>query len=140
MFRRRCAKCSRINCSKRATRRHLENLLELAEKRSRPHAKRSAGIFRCGEMYFKSLSAALHLWNDKYNRNLINAFRELQDEGVLEIITCGATHGFLPLISTAEAKRAQIEIAVKNYQKHFHRKPRGIWLPECAYEPGSKIF
>jgi 1,4-alpha-glucan branching enzyme len=50
-------------------------------------------------MYVENLTAALDLWNVKYERNLINAFRQLQEEGVLEIITCGATHGFLPLIS-----------------------------------------
>ncbi|MBK7708664.1 MAG: hypothetical protein IPJ30_23615 [Acidobacteria bacterium] len=85
-------------------------------------------------MYVDTLSASLGLWNDRYGRNLINAFRELQDEGVLEIITCCATHGFLPLISTQESRRAQIQIAVTNYQKHFKRKPRSIWLAECAYE------
>jgi 1,4-alpha-glucan branching enzyme len=36
----------------------------------------------------------------------------------------------------AESRRAQIEVAVANYKKHFGRQPRGIWLPECAYEPG----
>ena len=46
-------------------------------------------------MYVENLSMSLALWNDRYKRNLVNAFRELQDEGVLEIITCGATHGFL---------------------------------------------
>jgi 1,4-alpha-glucan branching enzyme len=114
--------------------RHLENLLELAQKEVARTRKEAPEFFDAAEMYLKNLSAALHLWNDKYNRNLINAFRELQNEGVLEIITCGATHGFLPLISTPEARRAQIEVAVRNYQKHFGRKPRGIWLPECAYE------
>jgi 1,4-alpha-glucan branching enzyme len=88
------------------------------------------------KMYVDNLSISLMLWNDKYKKNLINAFRQLQEEGVLEIITCGATHGFLPLISTEESRRAQIQIAVKNYRKHFGRQPRGIWLPECAYEPG----
>ena len=87
-------------------------------------------------MYADTLGAAWRLWNERYGRNLVRAFRELQEEGVVEIITCGATHGFLPLISTPEAKRAQISIAVSNYRKHFGRKPRGIWLPECAYEPG----
>jgi 1,4-alpha-glucan branching enzyme len=87
-------------------------------------------------MYADNLSTALSLWNDRYRRDLVRAFRDLQDEGVFEIITCGATHGFLPLISTEEARRAQIEVAVKNYKMHFGRQPRGIWLPECAYEPG----
>jgi 1,4-alpha-glucan branching enzyme len=81
-------------------------------------------------------AASLDLWNNRYKRNLVSAFRELQEEGVVEIITCGATHGFLPLISTPEARRAQVQIAVENYGKHFGRQPRGIWLPECAYEPG----
>jgi 1,4-alpha-glucan branching enzyme len=59
---------------------------------------------------------------------------------VLEIITCGATHGFLPLISTEESRRAQVEVAVANYKKHFGRQPRGIWLPECAYESGVEVL
>src|SRR5437868_1618741 len=116
--------------------RHLENLLALTQKeveRTRREAPEFQAVTR---MYNESLSAALALWNDRYDRNLVRAFRELQDEGVLEIITCGATHGFLPLISTPEAKRAQVSVAVANYRKHFGRKPRGIWLPECAYEPG----
>ena len=116
--------------------RHLENLLELARKEVVRTQKEAPEFYEVAQMYVNNLSASLKLWNEKYNRNLINAFRELQEEGVLEIITCGATHGFLPLISTPEARRAQVEIAVANYKKHFGRQPRGIWLPECAYEPG----
>jgi 1,4-alpha-glucan branching enzyme len=115
--------------------RHLEKLFELAQKEVERVKREEPQFLAVAQMYVETLGASLHLWNDKYNRNLINAFRQLQEEGVLEIITCGATHGFLPLISTPEARRAQIQIAVKNYQKHFGRNPRGIWLPECAYEP-----
>jgi 1,4-alpha-glucan branching enzyme len=32
--------------------------------------------------------------------------------------------------------RAQVEIGCRNYEKHFGRRPQGIWLPECAYAPG----
>jgi len=116
--------------------RHLENLLALAEKELERTVRESHDFVDAAKMYVDSLSASLDLWNNRYKRNLINAFRELQEEGVLEIITCGATHGFLPLISTPVARRAQIQVAVANYEKHFGRKPRGIWLPECAYEPG----
>ncbi len=116
--------------------RHLENLTELARKEVERTRADEPQFYDAAKMYFVSLSAAFVLWNEKYDRNLINAFRELQTEGVLEIITCGATHGFLPLISTLEAKRAQIAVAVANYRKHFGANPRGIWLPECAYEPG----
>ncbi len=116
--------------------RHLENLLELARKEVERTQKDAHEFSDVAQMYVRNLSASLDLWNNKYQRNLINAFRHLQEEGVLEIITCGATHGFLPLISTPESRRAQIQIAVNNYKKHFGRQPRGIWLPECAYEHG----
>ena len=53
---------------------------------------------------------------------------------MLEIITCAATHGFLPLMENfPEAVRAQIFIARDHYRETFGRDPRGIWLPECAY-------
>ena len=116
--------------------RHLENLIELANKEVHRTEREAHDFAPVAKMYAENLTASLGLWNDRYKRNLINAFRELQDEGVFEIITCGATHGFLPLISTREARRAQIQVAVQNYRKHFGRQPRGIWLPECAYENG----
>ena len=116
--------------------RHLENLYELAKKELERVSREEPQFYDAVKMYVDNLGSSLNLWNNKYQRNLINAFRQLQEEGVLEIITCGATHGFLPLISTEEARRAQIRVAVKNYRKHFGRQPRGIWLPECAYEPG----
>lgn len=116
--------------------RHLDNLIDLAEKERDRVAREAPDFLEAAEMYDKNLKAARVLWNDVYDRNLINAFRRLQDDGVLEIITCCATHGFLPLISTLESRRAQVEIAVRNYEKHFGRRPRGIWLAECAYESG----
>jgi 1,4-alpha-glucan branching enzyme len=120
--------------------RHLENLLALSEKEVARTSRSAREFMPAARMYRENLSAALRLWTDTYDRNIVRAFRQLQDEGVLEIITCGATHGFLPLISTEEARRAQVEIAVANYQKHFGRRPRGIWLPECAYEPGLETY
>ena len=116
--------------------RHLENLLELARKELQRTLAETQEFRDVAQMYVDNLTSSLHLWNDRYGRNLINAFRELQDEGVIEIITCCATHGFMPLISTQESRRAQVRIAVDNYKKHFGRQPRGIWLAECAYEPG----
>ncbi len=116
--------------------RHLENLIELARKEFERVKREDADFYDVVEMYVKTLEKSLDVWNNKYKRNLINAFRELQDKGVLEIITCGATHGFLPLISTYESRKAQVQVAVQNYRKHFGRQPRGIWLPECAYEEG----
>ncbi len=71
----------------------------------------------------------------KYDRDLIGAFRKLQDEGCLDIITCGATHGYFPLLGLDSSIQAQVKMAVRTHQKYFGKKPRGIWLPECAYRP-----
>jgi 1,4-alpha-glucan branching enzyme len=74
---------------------------------------------------------------NRYHQDLTGAFRGFQDQGSLEIITCGATHGFLPLLGVVpSAARAQVRVAVDSYRQAFGRDPRGIWLPECAYAPG----
>lgn len=72
-------------------------------------------------------------YTDKFNKDILGAFRILQDNNHIEIITCGATHGYFPLLATESSIRFQIKVAVENYTKHFGRKPKGIWLPECAY-------
>ncbi|HNB72097.1 MAG TPA: DUF1957 domain-containing protein [Acidobacteriota bacterium] len=113
---------------------HLAKLIELTTK----EVERTAGteFENAARAHHEHFSGVQDLYENLYQRDLIRAFRELQDAGVLEIITCGATHGFLPLMYRREARRAQIQVAVRNYEKHFGRRPLGIWLPECAYQPG----
>ncbi len=67
---------------------------------------------------------------------LLGAFRRRRETGQLEIITCTATHGFLPLMSNDSARRAQLRVGVQAYTEVFGAAPRGIWLAECAYRPG----
>ena len=69
-------------------------------------------------------------------RDIPGAFRRLQDGGHIEIMTCAATHGYLPLLGEDTAVQAQVKLGVATYRKHYGRAPRGIWLPECAYRPG----
>ncbi|MDI6791296.1 MAG: DUF1957 domain-containing protein [bacterium] len=75
-------------------------------------------------------------FKEKYGADLVGAFKKLQDEGHIEIITCAATHGYLPLLSQDVSVQAQIKHGVANYTRHYECSPRGIWLPECAYRPG----
>ncbi|MHB0912570.1 MAG: glycoside hydrolase family 57 protein [Armatimonadota bacterium] len=74
----------------------------------------------------------------RYRRSILGAWRELQDAGHVEIITSSATHGYSPLLLTDESLRAQVEQGVRTYELHFGRKPRGYWLPECAYRPAGE--
>jgi 1,4-alpha-glucan branching enzyme len=113
----------------------LDNLCELSEKevertRKDPQVGPLAWYYREHHHHLR------RLFHDRYHRDLVSAFRRLQDASVLEIITCGATHGFLPLMVHPEAVRAQIQVACAHYRMHFGRDPRGIWLPECGYAPG----
>ncbi|HIE12085.1 MAG TPA: DUF1957 domain-containing protein, partial [Desulfotomaculum sp.] len=76
-----------------------------------------------------------------YGGNIVNAFKNFQEAGALEIITCTATHGYLPLLYlNPAAVHAQIEVAVNLYRKQFGHNPAGFWLPECAYAPGIDRF
>lgn len=72
---------------------------------------------------------------DRLNQDIVGEFKSLQSDGLVEIISCGATHGYYPLLSKDESLQVQTKAAVKNYEKHFSQKPKGIWLPECAYRP-----
>jgi 1,4-alpha-glucan branching enzyme len=71
------------------------------------------------------------------NGDIIGAFRRFNDAGIIEIITCAATHGYLPLLGTDESVRAQIRTAVQTHIRHLGSHPRGIWIPECGYRPAG---
>jgi len=116
---------------------HLSSLLELASKEV-DRTRWMPEFHDTALMYHEKLSKARSIFCDQYGRNLVTAFRKFQDLGNLEVITCCATHGYLPLMEIYRpAVRAQIEMAVIDYERHFGRKPRGIWLAECAFNPGD---
>ncbi|KEO83010.1 1,4-alpha-glucan branching protein domain-containing protein [Tumebacillus flagellatus] len=113
---------------------HITKLIELAEKEV---LRTEAQDPQFNGLAFKYLNrfTTLREFYLRYHGNLITAFRELQDLGKLEIITCAATHAFLPNVMTEEAIRAQLQTAVDLHTRHFGRAPQGIWLPECGYVP-----
>ncbi|HEY6414246.1 MAG TPA: 1,4-alpha-glucan branching protein domain-containing protein [Edaphobacter sp.] len=77
---------------------------------------------------------------DEFNAldgNIIKAFRHFNDIGLIEIITCGATHGYMPLLGTDESVRAQVRTAVSTHIRHIGKHPKGIWAPECGYRPAG---
>lgn len=119
---------------------YLEKHIELCEK----EVTRTTYDSRLNELskyYLDRYSNDLHLFRDIYKCNLIKQFKHFQDIGVLEIITCGATHGFFPILYVNEnTVKAQIGVGVETYKKYFGRPPRGIWLPECGYVPQADKY
>lgn len=71
------------------------------------------------------------------NGRIIDGFRRFQDSGAIEILTSGATHGYMPLLGTDESVRAQVRTALAAHVRHLGRPPRGIWVPECGYRPAG---
>lgn len=114
-------------------RQRTARLLELAELEVR--AKEHTPFAATAVMYRDHLRFCLQQF-ERFGGNLINWVRLLRDLGVVEPITCTATHGFLPLMYTHEARQAQVEVAVQSHVKHFGEQPRGIWLAECGFIPG----
>lgn len=116
---------------------HITKLIELAEKEC-TRTKNDPTFHHLAQMYLNFFIDASRTYHDKYQRNLLKAFKYFQDIGCLEIITCGATHGYFPLLGVKrEIIRAQVGVAVDHYTKNMGRKPKGIWLPECAFNPGD---
>ena len=70
--------------------------------------------------------------------DIVGGFRAFHEKGAIEIITCAATHGYLPLLGTDESVRAQVRVAVETHRRHIGQKPRGMWAPECGYRPAGR--
>lgn len=70
-------------------------------------------------------------------RDIVAGFRYFNDAGLIEILTCCATHGYLPLLGTDESVGAQIKTGVATHLRHLGRRPSGIWVPECGYRPAG---
>ncbi len=75
------------------------------------------------------------LFRERFARDVIGAFKRLQDEGWIEITASAATHAYLPLLRRDSSVHAQIEMGIRTYQRLFGRRPTAFWLPECAYRP-----
>lgn len=114
---------------------HLAKLQELSAKEIEHHHNHGH-LKYLAEFYHGEFGKIRQFWED-CDRDLIRVFKQFQDSNNLDIMTCGATHGYLPLMRQyPEAVWGQLKVAVEDYQDHFGQAPRGIWLPECAYYEG----
>ncbi|MBI3463712.1 MAG: DUF1957 domain-containing protein [Planctomycetes bacterium] len=116
--------------------RHIDSLIELTAKEI--HRTRWEPAFQpLAKMYHDRFVRAREVFVNQYQHNLLAGFRRFLEAGQLEVLTCGATHGFLPLMTiNPNAMYAQVELACREHERHFGRRPAGIWLPECGYAEG----
>lgn len=114
----------------------LDNTIGLTEKeisRTRNNLQEN----RLARFYNERLNKIKTFFYGFLDGSVLNGYRYFAKTKNIEIITCAATHGFLPLLSVnKKAVEVQIDTAVKTHEKHFGVRPAGIWLPECAYYKG----
>ena len=115
---------------------HMERLVALAgneveRTRDQPDFRDLAVFYR--DWFHDTVDA----YTRRYRCDLVAALASLQEAGVLEIMTCAATHGYLPLLQPGlSAVKAQVQVGQESYRLDFGRDAGGIWLPECGYVPG----
>lgn len=72
---------------------------------------------------------------EERDRRLVPSFRRLAGDGVIEVLGGPLTHPYLPL-HEPDTVRAQLRLGLERSEALLGVRPRGVWLPECAYRPG----
>jgi len=115
--------------------RYVSTRLQLLDEESERHSKLTDPFRPLVRMYRERFTAIRDMLDGQ--GGLVRAFRTLEKAGYLEIITCAATHGFLPhLAMSTGAVERQVGVGCRIQERILGRRPRGIWLPECGFIPG----
>ena len=96
----------------------------------------STGFGELAKFYLESYEHLRKVYVDQFNCDLVAAFADLQESGHMELTATAATHGVLPLLmKVPEAVTSQIRVGLEEFEKTFGYRPKGFWLPECAFAP-----
>ncbi|HEV2075517.1 MAG TPA: hypothetical protein VGR10_04715, partial [Thermoleophilaceae bacterium] len=87
--------------------------------------RRAAGDYTAADQALEALGG-----------DLVGAFGRLASDGPAELWAGPATHPVLPLLATDAGRRLQLASGVGGHERRFGGFEGGVWLPECAFEPG----
>ena len=115
---------------------YLERKIQLAE-RERERCIFELELSELIDYYASRLQYYQDKYENLYKRQIIPAWSDLAKKGRLELLTTGATSALLPLLYPYTSLiRAQIKVGLETFARHLGFRPRGFWLPECAFKPG----
>jgi 1,4-alpha-glucan branching enzyme len=119
---------------------YLDRLVALAEREV--ERTRREPVFRSlARGYLRDFEKVRRVFADTYRGDAIAAFRAHREAGRLEILTSSATHAFLPLLDPVPPSvRAQVLVGAATTRRLLGASAKGMWLPECAYQPGHEVF
>jgi 1,4-alpha-glucan branching enzyme len=72
---------------------------------------------------------------ERIGRDIPREFAARFREGHVQILTSNATHAYMPLLLNDQMLAAQMSAGTAASERILGIKPRGMWLPECAYRP-----
>ncbi|HLM76044.1 MAG TPA: DUF1957 domain-containing protein, partial [Polyangiaceae bacterium] len=113
---------------------HLDRTAALVERL----LVRAAGPYEAAlRVHRDRLAEARELW-DRAGGDVLTAFVRHASEGTIELLTTAASHAYLPGLAPASpaSVRAQIRLGLRSFEALTGVRPAGLWLPECAFEPG----
>lgn len=115
---------------------HIEQAMRLADAEV-ARTQSWPEVHRLASMYRRLFEEARDVFVSRCRTRLLETFRGYEEDGLVELMTCAATHGYLPAFCGDRGTiRAQVGTAVHEHERWFGHKPKGLWLPECGYFPG----
>ncbi|MCA1831922.1 MAG: 1,4-alpha-glucan branching protein domain-containing protein [Actinomycetota bacterium] len=75
---------------------------------------------------------------DSLPGGIASGYAALESAGIAQLIGGPATHPLLPMTGHS-MQRAQIALGAGEHTRIFGSRPAMMWLPECAYVPGSGV-
>lgn len=115
---------------------HLDKLIGLANKECARLAQ--DWVYRDVAYFYRDrLESLRRFFRESLENCVLSGYRRFMQAGMLEIITCGATHGFLPLLSVNErAVEVQLAVAVRTTKSIWGLNPKGSGCPNAPTTKG----
>ncbi|MFU8839483.1 MAG: 1,4-alpha-glucan branching protein domain-containing protein [Nitriliruptoraceae bacterium] len=90
--------------------------------------------------HWKRFQDLLALHEDVEGRGgLLAVWRQLADDGVIELLGGPATHPYLPLVADPALLDAQLAAGLDHHARWAGRRPTGLWPPELGYRPRGRV-
>ncbi len=98
---------------------------------------REPDLAEAGRRERTDATRALHEFDARWRHGASPVLRPLIDSGVIEYLGGPATHAFTPLLAD-EVASFGLRVGLDDATLRLGTRPQGIWLPECAYRPGTE--
>ncbi len=112
---------------------HLARLEALASREARRLGDAGA-LGPVAAFYGERLRSIRATW-DAIDGDVLGALAAHAGAGRIELWTTALTHAYLPGLRSPASVRAQLRMGLRAFEALVGRAARGLWLPECAFEP-----